>query len=131
MNGVTVLALSLGVTAGCSPSSVQCDCADPAIRVRVPPERASLVSSLALSGTACAGASATCETQGASGCTTYAFRATAQGKCEVDVYFSAGPPTFHAEVTVLPGGCCGGFYADPPSAADIDVPSASDAGGAG
>jgi hypothetical protein len=104
---------------------------DPAIRVRVKAERAAQVSSVALSGAACAGANAACEAQGASGCTTYAFRATAQGKCVVDVYSSAGPPTFHAELSALAGGCCGGFYADPASAADIDVPSASDAGGAG
>lgn len=125
----------LGLTGGgCGSESphVECTCVDPSLRLHVPPERAAAVIAVVPSEPACAGSTVSCAEAAPEGtaCVTYAIRATAQGNCHVDVDFSSGPARFSADVRLLPGGCCSGFYATPASAADIDVPSASnDAGG--
>ena len=121
--------------AACGSSShVECDCTDVALRVHVPPERATAVVDVAVSGTACEGASASCvETATAGGCVTYRIAPRAEGYCDIDVDFAQGAPRFSASATIIVGSaCCGGFVANPPSAADIVVPSdAIDGGGVG
>ena len=98
-----------------------------------PPDRAAVLTDVELSDVACAGVTATCDEEDAGLCLRYQFMAIAAGNCHVDVDFSSGPARFSADVTIVPGGCCGGFYASPPSAGDIEVPSAAalDAGGGG
>ena len=131
-----VLALSPAfAAAACGSSShVECNCIDVALRVHVPPERAAAVRDVAVSGTACAGVSAACvETAAGGGCVTYRIAPRAEGYCDVDVDFVQGAPRFSATAKIVVGNaCCGGFVANPPSAADIVVPSdAVDAGGVG
>jgi hypothetical protein len=109
----------------------ECACgADPSAFIDLPPDRAVQVVEVQLGGVACASATATCTQPVASGCAQYAYQASADGTCVVDVLFAAGPPDFHAEVKFASVTCCSGFYAQPPSAAHLDVPSASGDGGA-
>jgi len=123
------VALGLMALAGCSSSKTQCDCVDRAIFVRVPPERAPSVIDVTPSGTACPMSKPTCVEGEASACLRWRVGPTASGFCHVDVDFAMGAPRFSADARVVPGsGCCGGLVTDPPSAADIDVPSASDGG---
>jgi hypothetical protein len=120
---------ALVALAGCGSSENKCSCVDTAIIVRVPPERASSVIDVTPSGTACAQVKATCVEGDTSACTRYRILPIASGFCQVDIDFAMGAPRFSADAHVVPGsGCCGGFVADPPSAGEIDVPSASDGG---
>jgi hypothetical protein len=116
-------------------SKVECTCASPALVVNVPPERASAVIDVVPSGPACDAVMAGCvmaAPNGGAGCVQYAIVASAAGNCHIDVDFSSGPPRFSADVRVAAVTCCSGFYAQPTSAGEIDVPSADlDAGGAG
>jgi hypothetical protein len=118
--------------AGCQGSKTECICADPALRVHVPSARAAAVVDVVPSGPACDGARVECAAAGsAGGCTLFVLDASAAGTCHVDVDFSAGPPRFSADAQMVPGDeCCGGFYASPLSAADIEIPALTgDAGG--
>jgi hypothetical protein len=119
----------------CQSSEVECTCADPSLHVRVPAARAASVVDVLPSGPACAGAAVGCVARDsvAGACVDFAFRAVAAGACHVDVDFAAGAPRFSADVQMAAGDeCCGGFYAQPLSGGDIDVPAeTADAGGAG
>jgi hypothetical protein len=99
--------------------------------VRIPDALASSVIDVTPSGTACASAPPQCIANGGAGgaCTIYRISPTIDGPCHVDVDFAMGGPRFSADARVVHnGGCCGGFVTDPPSASDIDVPVATDAG---
>jgi len=99
----------------------QCDCADPSLRVSVPPESAAGVTEVRASGTACDGVPVTCAQQGIGGCASWRFAAAAAGTCHVEVLFASGK-TYARDVTIQhTDGCCSGFYASPVSAADIEV----------
>ena len=115
-------------------SKVECACTDSALVVRIPPDRAASVIDVVPSGPACAGARVSCaETPpgGGPGCVRFSIIAVASGNCHLDVDFSSGPGRFSADLRLAQGSCCHAFYADPPSAGEIDVPSAGlDAGGA-
>jgi len=128
-----ILPAAAAFSLACSSSRAECLCADPALEVRLPADRAAAFQDIALSGAACAGVMPACAERSSSGaCARFRFAAFAAGSCHVDIDFSSGPPRFSADVTVVPGGCCAGFYAQPATAGDLDVPSASmDAGGAG
>ena len=118
----------------CQSSKVECSCADPSIRVHVPAARAAAVVDVAPSGAACEGAEVGCVAQDPTSraCVEFAFRAVAAGACHVDVDFSTGAARFSADAQIEAGDpCCGGFYATPLSAADIEVPADVDAGGPG
>ncbi len=119
--------------AGCgNPGQVECACADPTIAVELPPDRAAQVTQVVLSGVACAGAVATCTKPAAAGCSEFVFRATAPGRCDVDVQFASGPADFLAQVDFVRVSCCPGLYAPSLAGSTIDVPSlAGDAGPAG
>jgi hypothetical protein len=128
----TLLPAAAACCLACSSSRAECACDDPAIEVRVPEDRAAAFEDISLSGSACVGVTAACAETSTAGCLRYRFDAHAAGSCHIDVDFSAGPPRFSADVAVLSGGCCTGFYANPRSAGQIDVPGASsDAGGTG
>jgi hypothetical protein len=120
------------LASACSSSS-KCDCPDRALLVHVPDDRATQVIDVVATGAACAGVAATCAQSGASGaCTVYRIAPSATGGCHVDVDFAMGAARFSADARIVNGsGCCGGVVADPPSAQDIDIPSASDAGAIG
>jgi hypothetical protein len=128
MNRLAVVAMVLSA-GGCSTSNPECDCASPRLDVNVPEARSLDVSSVALSGPACAGVTPSCDHYGvAGGCVDYGFGAVAAGDCHVDVSFQSGE-VFSADVAVTRStGCCAGFYPDPVSAGQIDVPAAGDAG---
>lgn len=120
--------------AACAASKTECTCDSPALTVRIPAERAASLVDVALSGPACAGVTVTCDEQSAGGCVVFSFTGRAAGACHVDIDFSAGPPRFSADLRLVAVSCCAGFFADPRSAGDIDVPGASavaDAGSAG
>jgi hypothetical protein len=128
----SVVSIALMVFACGNDSKVECECVDSALEVRVPSERAAAVVDVAASGPACDGVQATCAEQSGGACVRFALVGRAAGNCHVDVDFASGAPRFSADVKLVAGGCCPGFYADPPSAGMIDVPSfAMDAGGAG
>jgi hypothetical protein len=113
-------------------SETQCECGDSSVVVDLPPDRASQVVEVQLSGPACQGVSASCTQPVASGCAQYAFRGVGDGACDVDVLFASAPPAFHAQLSFAAVSCCPGYWAQPPSAAHIDVPDlADDAGAAG
>jgi hypothetical protein len=114
--------------AACGSSSTECECADDAIEVSIPAEAQGDVDDVALSGNACTGVTATCENPGAGGCAVYRVAGIAAGDCHVDVDFKSGT-RFSADVTLVADSCCAGFYANPASADEIDVPAPSfDAG---
>jgi hypothetical protein len=120
---------------GCSDTVAQCECVDPQVHIRVPRARAVALRGVTLSGPACEGVSAVCEsgeTGQSASCEVYVFRPRAIGRCFVNVDFSAGAPRFSAELRVVEKqGCCSGLYADPPSAAAIEVPDETTDGGGG
>ena len=122
-------ALASLAASGCG-AAAQCSCPDRAIYLKVPDDRAKSVIDVAPSGAACAGVKPTCIENGASGgCTVYRIGPVNAGGCHVDVDFSTQPARFSADAKVVAnGGCCGGFVTDPPSAGDVEVPSAGDAG---
>jgi hypothetical protein len=134
---MTAAALATMNALACGASSrAECDCIDVALRLHVPAERASAVLDVAVSGTACAGVSASCvelAPAGGGACVTYRIAPRAAGYCDVDVDFASGAPRFSSTAKIAMGSaCCGGFVADPPSAGDIVVPSdVVDAGGTG
>jgi len=102
------------------------------VKVEVPADRAPDAVGVALSGRACAAATAECTQPVGSGCAEYSFRATDVGPCTVDVTFSSDPADFQASVTFAEVACCGASYIQPPTASPIDVPSVDlDAGAAG
>jgi hypothetical protein len=104
-------------------SAVECDCADPSVRIEVPADRAAQVAGVSLSGRACENATAQCSQPVGGGCSEYVFQAAAPGACNVDVQFNGGPADFQEQVTFVGGpACCGGFYVQPASASPIDVP---------
>lgn len=128
-------AVAAWLMVGCSgDSKTECSCLDPSIHVHVPADRAAAVVDVLPGGSACAGASATCAAGLAGGgCVDYSFRARSAGKCHVDVDFSSGPARFSADLDIVADACCGGFYANPISAGDVEVPEpiTADAGAGG
>src|SRR5258706_14018008 len=85
-------AVVLGWLASGGTWSVQCECADRAIFVHVPVDRAAFVTGVTPSGVACASAKAMCASESAMGCTKYRIGLQASGACHIDVDFSIGPP---------------------------------------
>ncbi len=112
-------------------SSPQCTCPDRAIYVKVPDDRAAAVIGVMPSGAACTGVTPSCSEHGVSSgaCTLYRIAPITSGACHVDIDFAAQGPRFSTDARVVAsGGCCGGLVTDPPSASEVDVPSAGDAG---
>ncbi len=90
--------------------------------LRIPASRVAAVSAVRVGGPACDGVTPTCTDQTGAGCARYVFRAKRAGKCQVEVDFTSGGTRFTAEVPIVEvKGCCAGFYAEPPSAADIEA----------
>ncbi len=115
--------------AGCSNPGVECACADPAITITVPADRAAFVLSVQLSGAACANASVACLQPVGSGCSEMTFRGTAIGSCTVDVELSEGPADYTTTFEVVRYPCCPGYYAELATGSTIAVPElAGDAG---
>jgi hypothetical protein len=116
--------------AGCGTSDAQteCDCASPTVLVDVPPDRAGDVASVTLSGRACPTAVATCAASAASGCTEYAFEATGDGECDLDVEFTTAPADFTEALDFAQVRCCPGYYVQPATGSPVSVPDATDAG---
>jgi hypothetical protein len=127
MTPVVVLAVSL-LAVGCTSSNAECDCVPARMNVNIPDGLALEVTSVALSGPACTGVAPSCDRYGvAGGCVEFGFDAVAAGNCHLDVDFQSGE-VFSDDVTVSQAtGCCAGFYADPVSAGEIDVPGPDDA----
>jgi hypothetical protein len=115
-------------TAGCTVPT-DCECGDGAIRIRVAQDRAASVSSVSLSGEACAGVRPTCEqTASSGGCALYAFRPVATGSCSVNVVFLDGQASLAAVSVVAADACCGGFAPRNRADAEIEVRGAAIAG---
>lgn len=118
---VVLGALAAGAYACSSATNTQCDCIDPSLVVKVPAESASGVVDVKVSGAACDGVAVTCAQLGIGGCASWRFAASAAGTCHIDVLFAAGTTTSHDITIKQVDGCCAGFYADPVSAAEVDV----------
>ncbi len=112
-------------TAACSSvGETSCECVDPTISIHIPGDRAAAASKPALSG-ACAGAALVCNQQATGGgCTLWQFAPSKAGpSCAIDIDFATGT-TFHTDIQIVQEtGCCSGFYAQPISAADVEVPA--------
>jgi len=122
---IVALAALAGITvASACDSEAQpaCDCDDPTITINIPPEVADSAS-LHLSGPACLGVIPACSNQ-TNGCSQYTFDAAGDGDCYVEVDF-AGGQVFRDDISVIDAddACCTGFFANPPSAATVDVPA--------
>ncbi|HEX7666165.1 MAG TPA: hypothetical protein VF407_16675 [Polyangiaceae bacterium] len=120
---IGVLPATLATTACTSAADIACDCAESTISIHVPADRAAAASKPVLSG-ACANDTLACNQQAtAGGCTLWQFTPTQAGAdCAIDVDFATGT-TFHADLQIVQeSGCCAGFYAQPTSAADVEVP---------
>ncbi|MEO8798728.1 MAG: hypothetical protein ABI551_12650, partial [Polyangiaceae bacterium] len=90
----------------------------------IPADRAAAASKPVLSGV-CAGADLVCNQQATSGgCTLWQLSPSKAGpSCAIDIDFATGT-TFHTEIQIVEEtGCCSGFYAQPISAADVEVPA--------
>ncbi len=111
----------LGPLAACGTSSAVCECEDPTLHVAIPQDLASSATIPVLSG-ACAGESVSCSKLAGGGCAEYAFVSHKAGACHLDLDFATGR-RFSADVKIAESaGCCAGFFAEPPSAGDIQVP---------
>jgi hypothetical protein len=114
--------------AGCSSSAGDaCDCTgNPQITITVPPDIATSVMSVKLSGPACTGVQATCANQ-TNGCTAYDFTPNAAGECDIEV--DEASTTYTNTVTIISQtGCCAGFYPSTPGGNTVAVPEPDDAG---
>jgi hypothetical protein len=133
------VAALLFATPACNGDKTECSCVSPGFTVTITTITTidtTPASQLMASGPACAAATITCElpTAGASACTTYRVVPSAPGACEVDLYFSSGTDDEQDVNIVEATGCCSGYYADPPSAGDVEFPApaaAPDGGGGG
>lgn len=111
----------LAPLAACGTSSAVCDCEDPALHVAVPQDLAASAKTPTLTG-ACAGENVSCSQFAGGGCAEYTFVAHKAGACHLDLDFATGQ-RFSADVKIAESaGCCAGFFAEPPSAGDIQVP---------
>ncbi|HSQ67010.1 MAG TPA: hypothetical protein VLM85_27520 [Polyangiaceae bacterium] len=111
------------MTLACGPQT-ECAgmCTNPALSVVVPQAEVGQVLDVVASDVACAGASVTCASTADGGCPQYTIVPIAKGNCHVDVFLASGT-TFSADVKIVQTtGCCAGLYADPASAATIEVP---------
>lgn len=92
------------------------------IELHIPADIAAAAEAPTLTGS-CASNKVTCTQQAAGGgCTLYTFSPNAAGTCTITVDFTTGR-VFTADVKVSQTtGCCAGFYAQPASAADVEVP---------
>ena len=120
----------LATTPSCTRDTTECDCAPQGFTVTIsgPPQTTQVVPS----GSACVAASVTCTSSGVSGsCDAYRVVPSAEGTCQVDVIFGGGTDDEQQVNIVHSAGCCSGFYADPPSAGDVDfqAPAAAADGG--
>ena len=125
-------AIGLGVLACSTIQNSECDCVDPSLQLTIPPESASAVVSVTLSGNACEGVTPTCVQNGVGGCSQWRFPAQAAGNCHIDMTFASGTAYAHDVTILATTGCCAGYYADPTSAGDIAVTPpgfGADAGG--
>ena len=129
------VAVGLGpASAACSGDTggTECSCEDPTVHVEVPADRAPYVASVALSGKACASSSIACTQPVGTGCAEYAFQATAEGTCDLEIQFSLGPADFQEQLTFAQTTCCPGFYVQPATASPVEVPDVElDGGDAG
>jgi hypothetical protein len=119
---VSFVTMSISAIACTSPTT-QCDCADNTVQIHIPADLAAAASAPALSQT-CASATTSCVQQAAAGgCETYAFTPGVAGDdCHIDVDFSNGH-VFSADLKIVQEtGCCAGFFVEPISAADVEVP---------
>ena len=120
----------VALCAACGDSGgVQCECADPAVTIELPADRAAALSQVQLSGAACRDVQPTCAVPAAGGCSQLVFRATAAGKCVVDLQFSSGYANFEATIQLGRLACCPGYYATPPGSAKVQVPAEAQDGG--
>ena len=126
-----LFALFIGVgalTASACTGPTACDCVDPTLHVRVPPDLAGAAMGVILGG-ACADQRVSCTMASGSGCAEYAFSASMPGTCHLDMDFLTGR-RFSADIKIVhTAGCCSGFFAEPPSAGDVQVPEMDGGGG--
>jgi hypothetical protein len=118
-----VPAVGLAMLPACG-SPTQCvSCAEQALHVVVPPAELGQILAVTTSDVACAGAAVSCAVAADGGaCEDYRIVPVAKGNCHVDVDLGAGT-RFSADVKIVQTtGCCAGLYADPASAAVIEVP---------
>ena len=131
LRGTRVVGVAVAVSA-CEPAPpTECVCADPAVVVEVPADRAEALASATLSGEACPDARPVCAESAGAGCARLSFRASAAGSCTLSLGFSSGAAAFSATVDFYALPCCPGYYAEPPAAATIEVPEGDDAGADG
>jgi len=111
------------MTLACGPQT-ECagKCANPALFVVVPPAEVGQVQGVVATDVACAGSPVSCASNADGGCAQYTILPVAKGNCHVDVFLASGT-TFSVDVKIVQTtGCCAGLYADPASAATIEVP---------
>ena len=111
------------MTLACGPQT-ECagKCANPALFVVVPPAEVGQVLDVVATDVACAGSPVSCASNADGGCAQYTILPVAKGNCHVDVFLASGT-TFSVDVKIVQTtGCCAGLYADPASAATIEVP---------
>jgi hypothetical protein len=120
--GAAVAAFVGWASLACHDDATECDCLAPGFTITVEPGGPEEAVMVIPSGPACADAGVTCETPTSLGCTAYRVVPTAEGDCHVDVYFSGGTDDSDDVNIVEETGCCSGFYPDPPSAGQVDLP---------
>lgn len=107
----------------CDSGGTECVCPAVGLTVTLPTSLAGGVAVFTPSGAACQGAKVTCSSSNAASCASYRVTPVAAGDCLLTLDFNDGT-SFTDDLTVVSTtGCCAGLRADPPSAADIDVPS--------
>ena len=108
-------------TASCSATST-CDCINPGVTLHVPVSVAAPGDSVAPSGPACSGVTASCAQPSGGSCLAWSVVPVAAGDCHIVVNHSG--LQFVADVTIKQDtGCCAGFYADPAGSGDLQVMS--------
>jgi hypothetical protein len=107
----------------CTSTPTECDCADNTVQIHIPVDLAAAAIAPVLSQT-CANATTTCTQQATTGgCETFAFTPTVAGPdCHIEIDLSNGH-VFTTDLKIVQEtGCCAGFYVDPLSAGDVEVP---------
>jgi hypothetical protein len=120
------LATFVVVTPSCKDDTVECACNPEGFTVTLSSDGAGgagETSQLVASGPACMQASVECTSPLPAGaCASYRVVPTAPGTCHVDLFFSGGTDDEQDVDIVQESGCCAGFYADPPSAGQVEFP---------
>jgi hypothetical protein len=120
---VWITSMSISAIACSSAPSSECDCVDNTVQIHIPADLAAAAEAPVLSMT-CAAETLTCTQEAsAGGCETYAFTPTVAGPdCHIEIDFTTGH-VFTADLQIVQEtGCCAGFFVDPISAADVEVP---------